>query len=95
MVDTLETANDYGFSFVGRPLRVPAAALASDKQYTSDGVPVAAGIDEVLADWLQLTLALNALNRSMGQRDAYPFTLTARAVEKLRFVHQVIEAATR
>jgi hypothetical protein len=95
MVDTLETANDYGFSFAGRPLRVPTTATASEKQFTSGGIPNVAGIDEVLADWLQLTLALNALNRSMGQRDAYPFTLTARAVEKLRFVHQVIETTTR
>lgn len=95
MVDTLETANDYGFSFAGRPVRVPDTVPVSGKQYASGGIPAVAGFDEVLADWLQLTQALNALNRSMGQRDVYPFMLSARAAEKLRFVHQVIESATR
>jgi hypothetical protein len=33
------------------------------------------------------------LNRSLGLADAYPFTLAPKVVEKLRFVHNVIEAA--
>jgi hypothetical protein len=35
---------------------------------------------------------LNSLNRSLGQEDAYPFALTAQALHKLRFVHEVIYA---
>lgn len=31
---------------------------------------------------------------SLGQPDAYPFVLSAPAIEKLRFVHQTIAAVT-
>jgi hypothetical protein len=34
---------------------------------------------------------LNSLNRSMGMKDAYPFVLSPRVLEKLRFVHDVIQ----
>ncbi len=36
---------------------------------------------------------LNNLNRGLGLPDAYPFVLSAAAVEKLRFVHQTIASA--
>ena len=34
-----------------------------------------------------------AFSRSLGQPDAYPFVLSAPAIEKLRFVHETIAAA--
>ena len=40
--------------------------------------------------WVPLTVALNALNRSMGLPDPYPFVLSEPALEKIRFVHDVI-----
>ena len=43
--------------------------------------------------WVPLTLALNSLNRSMGLMDSYPFVLSDDAIEKLRFVHDVIKHA--
>jgi hypothetical protein len=39
-----------------------------------------------------VTLALNSLNRSMGLKDAYPFVLSAKVLEKLRFVHTLIQS---
>ncbi|MCY1561053.1 putative zinc-binding metallo-peptidase [compost metagenome] len=39
---------------------------------------------------MPLTLLLNSLNRSLGQEDAYPFALSPAALEKLRYVHDVI-----
>ena len=39
-----------------------------------------------------LTLALNSLNRSMGMKDAYPFVLSPKVLEKLRFVHVLIQS---
>ena len=45
------------------------------------------------ASFLSLTYLLNNLSRSLGQPDAYPFVLSAPAVEKLRFVHETIAAA--
>ncbi len=47
----------------------------------------------MLADWLALTYALNAVNRSMGKDDLYPFVLVPDVIGKLRFVHAVIMAA--
>ena len=37
---------------------------------------------------------MNDLNRSMGLGDAYPFSLNEAVVEKLRFVHELVSAAT-
>ncbi len=51
-------------------------------------------LDELVASWQKLTVALNALNRSMGLPDAYPFVLTNAVVAKLRLVHRVIAAAS-
>jgi len=39
---------------------------------------------------VDLTLALNALNRGMGQPDASPFVLSPRALEKLQFVTRLV-----
>ncbi len=49
-------------------------------------------IDEWLADWARLAEALNAMNRSMGMQDAYPFVLGAGVIDKLRFVQRVVRA---
>lgn len=47
-------------------------------------------LDQLVERWKQLTLVLNALNRSMGLPDAYPFVLTEPVLEKLRLVHRVV-----
>jgi hypothetical protein len=90
MVDTLETAHDYGFTIGGRTLRTPVAENDAVKQ--RNAAPV--GFEDLLSDWAQLTLSLNSLNRSMGLEDAYPFALTESATMKLRFVHRRVLAAT-
>jgi hypothetical protein len=38
-----------------------------------------------------LTYVLNNLNRGLGLPDGYPFVLSAVAIEKLGFVHDVVE----
>ncbi len=91
MFDTLETARDYGFFIAGRPMTRPAAAPAPDAQYAFDP---ACAFDALLDDWIQLTSVMNALNRSMGLSDAYPFALSQTAAAKLRMVHQVIGGKT-
>ena len=47
--------------------------------------------ESLTASWNAVTLALNSLNRSMGMKDAYPFVLSPRVLEKLRFVHDLIQ----
>jgi hypothetical protein len=53
----------------------------------------AEGFRALLDDWLPLTYALNALSRSMGRDDLYPFVLPAPVVDKLAFVHERVTAA--
>ncbi len=79
MVDTLETAQDFGLRLGGRPLASPQGR----------GGPVG-DFEVLLVDWSHLTTAMNALNRSMGLPDPYPFVLNGTAVDKLAFVHRVV-----
>ena len=47
----------------------------------------------MLEDWHRLSVAINALNRSMGAEDPYPFVITRAVEEKLEFVHRIIARA--
>jgi len=52
------------------------------------------GFDSIIEMWLPLSWALNMVNRSMGRDDLYPFVLPARVLEKMRFIHTVIDEIT-
>lgn len=45
--------------------------------------------EELVAAWVPLSVAMNEMNRAMGQADFYPF-ITAPVVEKLGFIHRLI-----
>jgi len=53
--------------------------------------PNAPGFEALIQQWVPLTLMLNSLNRSLGQLDAYPFALSAGAIEKLGYVHRLAQ----
>ena len=89
MVDGLQTARAYGLS-----LR-PAPADGGPEPSVSARRLDLHSFDELMTGWIPLTLALNGMNRSFGTRDPYPFVLAAPAIEKLRFVHDVVEAHAR
>lgn len=55
---------------------------------------ITAEFDRRIAVWMELSVALNSLNRGMGLQDAYPFVLSAPIVDKLRFVENAIQSAT-
>jgi hypothetical protein len=81
--DTLETAAEFGVTVRGpravdfdRSLKATPQPEAGERSFT-----------ELLGNWLPLTYALNAVNRSMGRDDLYPFTLAPPVIEKLEFVH--------
>jgi hypothetical protein len=80
MTDTLETADDHGLRLNGQPVQAPAPGM--DPEFAV-----------FLRDWTQVAAALNDLNRSMGLPDAYPFYPSAKATEKLAFVHRVIRSS--
>ena len=49
----------------------------------------------LLAGWLPLSYALNAVNRSMGEDDLYPFVLSPVVMTKLAFIHDRVVGLTR
>lgn len=43
-----------------------------------------------LGQWVELTILMNELNRSMGLDDAYPFVLSDPVISKLHYVHRAV-----
>jgi hypothetical protein len=87
MVDTLETAWQLG-------LRLdPQVDSGNELTTEADLDPYRSTNSQTLVEhWFPLTIALNSLNQSMGQPDAYPFVLSARIVDKLGLIHDIIHA---
>jgi hypothetical protein len=86
--DTLQTAAEFGLVVTG-----PDLAHGRERSVAAPGaLDSAAGIDAIIADWLPLTYALNAINRSMGRDDLYPFTLAPAVIEKLAYVRERVQA---
>lgn len=87
IADTLETASDLGLSFqpVGSN-RQNLAIMVNIDPYNHDN------FDEILAQYIPLTFAVNNLNRGMGQPDLYPFILVPAVREKLAFIHRLLRA---
>lgn len=86
MIDTLEMAASWNVSLDPRVENPTLLRADIDLDIRDPGLE----IGDLVADWLALSAALNALNRSMGQQDAYPFVLTAPVVEKLGYIHDVV-----
>jgi hypothetical protein len=82
--DTLQTAAAFGIRVDG-----DHPVLDADPE-AADAMADDAGFDRLLADWLPLTYALNALNRSMGLDPLYPFVLAPAVVDKLGWVHDLL-----
>lgn len=78
--DTLDTAAAFGFA--------PAGATYERR------VLGPSGFGTIIDMWLPLSWGLNMVNRSMGKEDLYPFVLTATVLEKLRFIHAVVDETT-
>lgn len=86
--DVLQTTIAYGVSVSGPS--VVAADAAPLYAY-----PAAAPDDlrAMLDTWLPLTYALNAVNRSIGRDDLYPFVLAPAVVDKLAVVDELVRGA--
>jgi hypothetical protein len=88
--DTLQTAAAFGLIVAGPdPIAEPELISVPEIE------PEVRSIDAIIAAWLPLTYALNAVNRSMGLDDLYPFTLAPTVIEKLGFVHDRVREAER
>lgn len=84
MIDVNETAVSCGLTL--RPRHPNDPLLESDPKLLRRR-----RFEAVIDAWFAVTYVLNSLNRSLGQQDAYPFVLSDAMIEKLRFVHQLIE----
>jgi len=89
MVDTVDTARAYGLTLRPHDAR---GTSATDGAFESSRVDDGS-FNQLIEAWFPLTVALNSLNRSMGTDDCYPFVLGKNAVEKLRFVHDVVRGS--
>jgi hypothetical protein len=78
--DTMDTAASFGLA--------PAAATFERR------VLGPSSFDTIIEMWLPLAWALNMLNRSMGKDDLYPFVLPVPVLDKMRFIHNVIDEIT-
>ncbi len=88
MVDLLETAASYNMK-----LTIPGE---EDREIEDVVNPLETGqpaFDTLVEQWVPVTLLVNSLSRSLGQEDAYPFALSVAALQKLRYVHDVIQEA--
>jgi hypothetical protein len=85
--DTLETAADFGLTVAGPPAAGAGPSITAPAPDAGEG-----SFDAVVQNWLPLTYALNAVNRSMGRDDLYPFTLAPTVIDKLAFVHDRVRA---
>lgn len=88
IVDTIDTAHDSGFEIRGHTVSASTLSKQIENNYTT---PVS--FSSLLDDWGRLSVALNALNRSMGMDDAYPFVISNASLNKLQYVHQIITEA--
>ena len=84
ITDTLETAASSGLSL--RPQRSDEPSLDANAVRPSSG-----SFDQMIDAWFPLTYLLNNLNRGMGLPDGYPFVLSTLVIDKLRFVHTIVE----
>jgi hypothetical protein len=85
MVSGLETAYAHGIN--PQPLRAdePRMIQFEDPYHVLDA-------KDLIDHWIPLTVAMNAMNRAIGNHDYYPFVLTSATLEKLKFVHDLIAA---
>lgn len=91
IMDTLETAKNFNItgSTPGKTIdseNVENLNLPQNSYFFSSQT----SITSILDTWMDFSIILNSLNRSMGMNDAYPFVLTESVRRKLSFIHHAI-----
>lgn len=85
VVDALETASAWGLRLDG-----PAPARPAPRAFADGPLD-----DRVLTQWLPLAQFLNAMNRSLGLPDSYPFLLPMPVLDKMACVQALLDEAAR
>ena len=91
IIDTLETAQSFSITgyLAGNEAyseEIGELNLPQDAYFFSSQ----ASISSILDAWVDFSVILNSLNRSMGMSDAYPFVLKPAVCRKLSFIHHAI-----
>ena len=89
MVDGLETAAAWGLHL---DYATPSAPPLIAQPLDGDAEQIASTVVE---QWLPVSQFINAMDRSLGAHDSYPFIVVAPVVAKLDFIHRVVQAARR
>ncbi len=86
--DTLQTAAAYG-------VRIDGPSVPSTDSAPLHSRPAASPTDvrTMLQAWIPLTYALNAISRSMGALDIYPFILSPAIEAKLAFIDTLVRSS--
>ncbi len=87
IIDTLEMAHAFGIKI--EPRLAEQTILSAHIDMESFG---SVEMHKIVDAWLPLALAMNSLNRAMGNYDLYPFILNSAVVNKLSFVHEVVHS---
>ncbi len=86
---TLQTAGAYGLRVDGPDeRRLPAQRLNANPAALDTS-----SMQAIIDTWLPLSYALNAVSRSMGEDDLYPFVLSPPVLTKVAFVHDIVQRA--
>jgi hypothetical protein len=87
IVDTLETARAFGLNTDPKGHEELEAEVTFDPYHAPNA-------GRLVEAWIPLSVAMNAIQRSMGQPDSYPFLLPPLVVEKLDFINRLVRGAT-
>ena len=82
----LEMASEFGMEVCPPADRIGglSARIAFDPYRTEN-------FDAIVAAWLPFTFAMNSVARAMGTRDLYLFILSPEVIQKLSFIHGLVQ----
>jgi hypothetical protein len=88
ILDTLQTAGSFG-------LRSPSTQAPAEPNRPAEPTRPdhSQTFGELIDHWLEMSYALNQVNRSMGRDDLYPFVLPPMVIRKLAFVDRMVRRA--
>jgi hypothetical protein len=89
MIDGLETAAAWGLHLDHATPNAPLLQIAP-VDMASDSIE-----NSLIEQWLPVSQFSNAMNRSLGLHDSYPFVVPGPVIQKLNFIHRVVGAGVR
>ena len=85
IIDALATIDSFGLRMTEWP--------DADEHHAIDFDPYKAATEQLVDKWRPFAFAANAINRSMGQPDLYPFQLPDAVVGKLDYINRLVQRA--